>query len=78
MCISVNSLQAQETGFENVLVGDVDLSGSVNFGDIPAFIFVLQNGIYTPEADANLDGFLNFTDIPAWICILSGEGCVPF
>ncbi len=54
------------------LRGDVDLNGVVDFADIPAFISVLQAGIFEAEADANSDTFVNFADIPAFIAILQG------
>jgi hypothetical protein len=56
------------------LKGDVDLSGVVDFADIPAFIGVLQAGVFQAEADANCDTFVNFADIPAFIAILQGQG----
>ena len=55
------------------LVGDVDLNGRVDFGDIPAFIAVLQSGGYQIEADANEDGELDFADIPPFIQIIQGD-----
>jgi dipeptidyl aminopeptidase/acylaminoacyl peptidase len=56
-----------------LLKGDVDLSGVVDFSDIPAFISVLQGGLFQAEADANCDTFVNFADIPAFIAILQGQ-----
>lgn len=52
------------------LKGDVDLSGVVDFADIPAFISVLQTGDYQAEADVNCDGAVDFGDIPPFIQIL--------
>jgi len=75
MCISINSLQAQETDFNYVLSGDVDLNGVVDFFDIGPFIAVIQSGVYQPEADVNQDGVVSFIDISWWICILSGQPC---
>ena len=54
----------------SALKGDVDLSGIVDFSDIPAFIDVIQTGGFQAEADANCDTFVNFLDIPAFIAIL--------
>jgi len=53
------------------LKGDVDLNGNVDFGDIPAFISVLQNGSFLSEADLNHDGVVDFSDIPPFITVLS-------
>ena len=55
----------------NLLLGDANLDGVVNFLDIPAFISVLSSGAYLEEADCNEDGVLNFLDIPAFIAILN-------
>ncbi len=54
------------------LKGDVDLSGAVDFGDIPAFISVLQSGGFQIEADCDCSGGVDFSDIPAFITILQG------
>jgi len=72
MCISMNSVQAQQT---NVLLGDVDRNGIVDFSDIAPFIAVLQSGVYQAEADVNQDGVVNFIDISHWICILANQPC---
>ena len=50
--------------------GDVDLSGQVDFADIPAFIAVLQGGGFQAEADCDCSGQVDFADIPAFIAIL--------
>lgn len=54
------------------LLGDVDVSGVVDFADIPAFIAVLQSGAYQEEADCDCSGGVDFADIPAFIAILQG------
>lgn len=54
-----------------VLLGDVDLNGVVNFIDIPAFINRINSGQYQREADCNQDGVVNFLDIQFFIDILS-------
>ncbi len=53
--------------------GDVNLDGAVNFGDIPAFIMVLQSGVFQAEADVDLSGTVDFDDIPAFIAVLQGQ-----
>ena len=52
--------------------GDVDMSGAVDFADIPEFITVLQNGVFQAEADCDCDMDVDFDDIPAFILILQG------
>lgn len=54
------------------LKGDVNLSGTVNFLDIAAFIGALQTSVFQAEADCNCDGVVNFLDIAAFIQILQG------
>ncbi len=54
------------------LKGDVDLSGVVDFADIPAFIAVLQGGGFQAEADCDCNTVVDFADIPAFIAILQG------
>ena len=58
---------------EPVLLGDANLNGVVNFLDIPAFIAVLQSGVFLAQADCDQNGVVNFLDIPAFIAILQGE-----
>lgn len=55
------------------LLGDVDLSGTVDFGDIPPFIELLQNGGFQDEADIDRCGKLDFADIPAFIDLLIAQ-----
>ena len=57
----------------DVLKGDVDLSGTVNFLDINPFISVLSSDSFQAEADANCDDVVNFLDIQAFINILSSR-----
>ena len=57
----------------DVLKGDVDLSGVVDFGDIGPFIAVLQGGMFQAEADADCSTFVDFGDIPAFIAILQAQ-----
>ena len=58
------------TAEAEVLIGDVNLDGVVNFLDIAPFIFVLQSGTFQAEADANSDGVVNFLDIAPFISFL--------
>ncbi len=65
--------------------GDLDCSGSVNFGDINPFILALSNGetayynaypdCHYYNGDINCDGAINFGDINPFVqCIIDG-GC---
>ena len=52
------------------VLGDSNQDGVVDFGDIPAFISVLQSGIFLDEADINGDGVVDFADISFFIALL--------
>jgi hypothetical protein len=56
-----------------VLLGDVNLSGTVDFLDISPFISVLSGGTFQAEADCDQSGEVNFLDITPFIAILSGS-----
>ena len=53
-----------------VLLGDMDQSGNVNFADIAPFISTKQTGEYVDEADCNQDDVVDFLDINAFIDVL--------
>jgi hypothetical protein len=55
-----------------VLLGDVDLDGTVTFLDISPFIAVLSAGEFQAEADVDESGGVNFLDISPFIGILAG------
>lgn len=54
-----------------VILGDVNTDGSVNFFDISPFIALLTEGTYQEEADTNVDGLVNFMDIASFIALLT-------
>ena len=56
-----------------ILLGDANQDGVVDFSDIPAFIAILAAGDFLDEADVNQDGAVDFLDIPGFIEILSGS-----
>ena len=55
----------------DLLLGDANLDGLVNFMDISSFIGLLSGGGFLNEADMNQDGFVNFLDISPFIVALS-------
>lgn len=57
----------------DVLKGDVDLNGTVNFLDINPFITLLSTNGFSAEADCDCDGDLDFLDIQPFINILAGN-----
>ena len=52
-------------------LGDVDLSGTVDFLDIRPFIGLLTSGTFQTEADIKQDLAVDFLDIRAFIGLLS-------
>ena len=56
----------------DVVLGDVNQDGIVNFFDIAPFIDLLAGEDFQAEADTNGDGTVNFFDISPFIDILAG------
>ena len=56
----------------NVILGDIDGDGDVDFEDIPGFISLLTGGGFQAEADIDMDGDVDFEDIPLFIQLLTG------
>ena len=56
----------------SVLLGDVNMDGTVDFADISPFIAILTNGGFTVEADINQDGLVDFADISPFVGLLTG------
>ena len=54
-----------------VLLGDVDLSGFVDFADISPFIALLSSQTFQEEADLDESGVVDFADIAPFIMALS-------
>ena len=53
-----------------VILGDCDQNGVVDFSDIGAFVGVLSSGTFLAQADCDQDGELTFADIPPFVAIL--------
>ncbi len=53
-----------------IILGDVNQNGFVNFLDVTPFIGFLTSGEYRAEADCNQDGVVNFLDIASFVSIL--------
>ena len=54
-----------------ILLGDVNLDGEVDFFDISPFISLLSRDGFLEEADVDRDGDVDFFDISPFIVILS-------
>ena len=63
---------AEDLTDPTVLIGDVNLSGEVNFDDIAPFIGILSSTDFQAEADIDGSGTVDFDDIAPFIRILSG------
>ena len=57
----------------DVLLGDCNLDGVVDFFDITPFISALASPTFLPQADCNEDGMISFFDIQPFIQILSEQ-----
>ncbi|MDB2686704.1 hypothetical protein N9Y42_05790 [Mariniblastus sp.] len=55
----------------DVLLGDVNRDGTVDFSDISSFINVLSGDGFQAEADTNEDEIVDFSDIAPFIVILA-------
>ena len=70
---TLNAFALSVTDPSSALLGDVNLSGTVDFLDISPFISVLTSPEYQIEADINLDGYVNFLDITPFITVLAEQ-----
>ena len=71
-----NELQVQNLSLPDagaVLLGDIDLSGDVNFSDISPFIALLSGPTFQAEGDFDGNGIVNFDDISGFISALSSQ-----
>ena len=57
----------------DVLLGDVNLDGTVNLLDVGPFVELLGGGQYQPEGDINQDGVVNLLDVGPFVNILAGN-----
>ena len=56
-----------------ILLGDCNLDGVVNFNDISPFIELLSTDSFLAQADTNQSGEVDFDDIAMFITILASE-----
>ena len=68
------AILATPAGVDDVLLGDVNRDGTVNFLDISPFIGVLSAQGDQAEADLNEDGSVSFLDISPFIMALTTAG----
>ena len=65
--------EASLTNVPDILLGDVNTDGAVNFLDLSPFIGLLTNGGFQFEADINQSGSVDFLDIAPFIQILTAS-----
>ena len=57
-----------------VVLGDVNLSGTVDFSDLSPFLSLLASGGFQAEADINVSGSVDFSDLSPFLSLLSSPG----
>ena len=57
--------------FSDILLGDINLDGTINLLDVAPFVTLLSGGSFQAEADVNQDGVVNLLDIEPFVEILS-------
>jgi len=65
---TIANLRVSSSG---ILLGDINLSGSVDFLDIAPLITLLTNNGFQPEGDIDGSGVVDFLDIGPFITVLS-------
>ena len=63
---------ALASAVSDVLLGDINMDGTINFLDIAPFVELLTNGGFQASADIDQNGVVNFQDIQPFVDILSG------
>jgi len=61
------------TAVDEILLGDANLDGAVNFSDISPFIAILSGNGFLDQADIDQNGVVNFLDISPFISVLSAS-----
>ena len=61
----------RDPNFREILLGDVNQDGAINFLDITPFIALLNNGDYQLEADIDQNAVVDFLDISPFINIIT-------
>ena len=61
----------QTTSVNEIIFGDINGDGNVDFSDISPFLSLLAAGGFQEEADINQSGMVDFSDLSPFISILS-------
>ena len=70
--VGIRTINFTVTTPVSVLLGDINMDGSIDFLDIAPFIALLGNGDFKAEADVDQSGDVDFLDISPFIALLSG------
>ena len=57
-----------------ILIGDVNLDGSVDLLDVGPFVDLLATGMFQVEADIDENGAVNLLDVGPFVDLLAGGG----
>lgn len=63
---------AGNMGADKVLLGDVNMDGSVDLLDVQPFVELVSTGGFLAEGDINEDGFVDLLDVQPFVQLLSG------
>ncbi len=55
-----------------VILGDVNMDGSVNLLDVGPFVQLIADQEFQDEADINQDGFVNLLDVGPFVTLITG------
>lgn len=56
-----------------VIIGDVNMDGTVDLLDVGPFVDLISSGGFLPEADINGDGMVDLLDVGPFVDLLSGN-----
>ena len=68
---NLSNITGEQGDLIDLLLGDINLDGFVNFFDISPFIELLSAQTFQAEADLNGSGVVNFFDISPFIKVLA-------
>ena len=58
---------------DDILLGDVNRSGTVDFADLSPFLSLLSSGEFQAEADVNESGTVDFADLSPFLSLLASS-----
>ena len=70
--VAVQTLTVQVIQEPMILIGDVNLDGSVDLLDVGPFVDLLSNGLFQLEADIDQNGVVDLLDVGPFVDLLTG------